>query len=189
MKTAFYLMLAFHLLAVSFKLGLLFFIPRLKNVAQVQAFLFKYKKMDAAANWTLWLTGGAMLLTNVRLLFQMWLLFHAALYGGVLGHQAGGAERDGRSGRQQKNPRPRRTAQTPRRKPLHGSRRLCPFGVDRDIDGDEAVLSQTLLHPVKKRRDGEMDISVFKGCTFFLTCLPVRSGRLRPAHKPMADSL
>ncbi|WP_018133161.1 hypothetical protein [Effusibacillus pohliae] len=80
MKITFYLVLALHLAAVACKLGLLFMIPRLKNVAQVQSFLAKYKKFDSAANWTLWLTGGAMLLTNIRLLFQMWLLVSMLIY-------------------------------------------------------------------------------------------------------------
>ncbi|GAX88944.1 hypothetical protein [Effusibacillus lacus] len=81
MTTAvFYVTLALHLLAVAFKLLLLFMIPRLKNVAQVQDFLVKYKKMDSAANRTLWLTGGAMILANYRLLFQMWLLVSMLIY-------------------------------------------------------------------------------------------------------------
>ncbi|MFC4769574.1 DUF2269 family protein [Effusibacillus consociatus] len=81
MKIAFYLILGLHLLAVAFKLGLLFLIPRLKNVEQVQSFLGRYKKMDSAANWCLWLTGGAMVFTtSLEYLLQMWLLVSMLIY-------------------------------------------------------------------------------------------------------------
>lgn len=80
-KILFYLFLTIHLLAVTIKLGLLFLIPRLKNVAEVQNFLAKYKKMDSAANWSLWITGAAMVLsTSVQLLLQMWLLVSMLIY-------------------------------------------------------------------------------------------------------------
>lgn len=80
MTVLFYLTLTLHLLAVFAKLGLLFVIPGLKNVAQVQTFLGKYKKFDAAANWTLWVTGGLLVVANFRLLFQMWLLVSMLIY-------------------------------------------------------------------------------------------------------------
>lgn len=81
MKWLFYLILSFHLFAVTVKLGLLFLIPRLQNVTQVQSFLFKYKKWDSAANWLLWLTGAAMVFTtSLEYLLQMWLLVSMLLY-------------------------------------------------------------------------------------------------------------
>lgn len=81
MKLAFYLILGFHLFAVTIKLGLLFLIPRLQDVAQVQAFLGKYTKWDSIANWLLWLTGGAMVLTtSLEYLLQLWLLVSMLLY-------------------------------------------------------------------------------------------------------------
>jgi hypothetical protein len=76
----FYITLTLHLLAVATKLGLLFVVPRLQNVEQVQRFLEKYKKYDSAANWTLWLTGAVMVAVNIRLLFQMWLLVSMLIY-------------------------------------------------------------------------------------------------------------
>ncbi|MFD2169603.1 hypothetical protein [Tumebacillus lipolyticus] len=79
--TWFYLILGFHLLAVVTKLGVLFYIPRLKDVAQIQSFLGKYKAIDRYANYSLWATGlGMVLVTSIQLLFQMWLLVSMLLY-------------------------------------------------------------------------------------------------------------
>lgn len=81
MKLLFYLILGFHLFAVTIKLGMLFLIPRLRSVSQVQSFLGRYKKSDSVANWLLWITGGAMVLTtSLEYLLQMWLLVSMFLY-------------------------------------------------------------------------------------------------------------
>jgi hypothetical protein len=77
----FSILLGIHLLAVLVKLGVLFYIPALKNVAQIQAFLGKYKVIDRYANYSLWGTGiGMVLATSIELLFQMWLLVSMLLY-------------------------------------------------------------------------------------------------------------
>ncbi|ARU59881.1 hypothetical protein CBW65_01515 [Tumebacillus avium] len=79
--TWFYMILGIHLLAVVIKLGVLFYIPALKDVAQIQAFLGKYKMIDRYANYSLWATGlGMVAVTSLELLFQMWLLVSMLLY-------------------------------------------------------------------------------------------------------------
>lgn len=81
MRYLFFLILALHLLAVTVKLGLLFLIPRLKNVADVQSFLVKYKKWDSLANWLLWITGAALIFTtSLQYLLQTWLIVSMLLY-------------------------------------------------------------------------------------------------------------
>lgn len=77
----FYVILGIHLLAVVIKLGVLFYIPALKDVAQIQAFLGKYKTIDRYANYSLWGSGfGMVAVTSIELLFQMWLLVSMLLY-------------------------------------------------------------------------------------------------------------
>ncbi|ASS74362.1 hypothetical protein CIG75_04770 [Tumebacillus algifaecis] len=79
--TWFYVILGFHLLAVVIKLGVLFYIPALKNVAQIQSFHSKYKMIDRYANYSLWASGfGMVLVTSIQMLFQMWLLVSMLLY-------------------------------------------------------------------------------------------------------------
>ena len=79
--TWFYIILGFHLLAVIVKLGVMFYIPALKDVAQVTRFLGTYKKVDRFANSTLWLTGlGMVAATSIELLFQLWLLASMLIY-------------------------------------------------------------------------------------------------------------
>jgi len=79
--TWFYIILGFHLLAVIVKLGVLFYIPALKDVAQVSRFLGTYKKVDRFANYTLWATGfGMVAATSIELLFQLWLLSSMLIY-------------------------------------------------------------------------------------------------------------
>lgn len=79
--TLFYIILGLHIVAVIVKLGVLFYIPFLKDVASVQSFLVTYKKIDRAADYSLWVTGAGMVLaTSIELLFQMWLLVSMALY-------------------------------------------------------------------------------------------------------------
>ncbi|BCJ86787.1 hypothetical protein [Effusibacillus dendaii] len=81
MRIAFYIILAIHLSAVAFKLALLFRIPRLKNKSAVQAFLVTYKKWDAYANWSLWITGAAMVFTtSLKMLLQPWLQISILIY-------------------------------------------------------------------------------------------------------------
>ncbi|GIM45079.1 hypothetical protein DNHGIG_06280 [Collibacillus ludicampi] len=77
----FYVMLALHGIAVLVKLGLLLYIPFLKNVTQVQSFLEKYRKIDRAADLFLWGTGAGMLfVTSWSLLLQTWLWLSILLY-------------------------------------------------------------------------------------------------------------
>ncbi|PWK13343.1 hypothetical protein [Tumebacillus permanentifrigoris] len=77
----FYVILGLHLCAVVVKLGVLFYIPRLKSVENVQNFIGWYKKVDRAANYTLWGTGAGMVLaTSWKMLFQMWLLVSMLIY-------------------------------------------------------------------------------------------------------------
>lgn len=79
--TLFYIILVFHLIAVVVKLGVLFYIPRLKDVMQIKNFLGYYKKIDRWADIILWATGAGMILaTSWRLLLQMWLLVSMLIY-------------------------------------------------------------------------------------------------------------
>ncbi|KEO84568.1 hypothetical protein [Tumebacillus flagellatus] len=79
--TLFTIILVFHLLAVVVKLGVLFYIPRLKTVEQVQSFLAPYKKIDRAADITLWVSAVAMILTaGWQILLQLWLLVSMLIY-------------------------------------------------------------------------------------------------------------
>ena len=79
--TWFYIILGFHLLAVIVKLGVLFYIPALKDVAQVSRFLGTYKKVDRFANHTLRATGFCMVAaSSTELLFQLWLLSSMLIY-------------------------------------------------------------------------------------------------------------
>ncbi|MCX7570504.1 hypothetical protein OS242_11075 [Tumebacillus sp. DT12] len=79
--TWFYIILGFHLLAVVVKLGVLFYIPALKDVEHVKGFLGTYKKIDRIANYTLWATGfGMVAVTSIQLLFQLWLLASMLIY-------------------------------------------------------------------------------------------------------------
>jgi uncharacterized membrane protein SirB2 len=79
--TLFYVILAFHLLAVVIKLGVLFYIPTLKNVAAIEKFLATYKKIDRYADISLWISGaGLVLSTSIYLLTEMWLLVSMLLY-------------------------------------------------------------------------------------------------------------
>jgi hypothetical protein len=79
--TLFYIILGLHLCAVIVKLGVLFYIPTLKNVEQVENFIGPYKKIDRVANYTLWGTGAGMVLaTSWELLLQMWLLVSMLIY-------------------------------------------------------------------------------------------------------------
>jgi hypothetical protein len=77
----FYLLLSLHGLAVLVKLGLLIYIPFLKDVAHVQSFLARYRKIDRAADLSLWATGAGMLFaTSWTLFLQTWLLLSIFLY-------------------------------------------------------------------------------------------------------------
>ncbi|MGZ4032797.1 MAG: hypothetical protein ACXVP2_11635, partial [Tumebacillaceae bacterium] len=79
--TLFYSILVFHLLAVIVKLGVLFYIPTLKDVMQIKNFLGIYKKIDRWADIILWASGAGMVLaTSWRLLLQMWLLVSMLIY-------------------------------------------------------------------------------------------------------------
>ncbi|MBL0386054.1 hypothetical protein JJB07_05250 [Tumebacillus sp. ITR2] len=79
--TLFYIILVFHLLAVLVKLGVLFYIPTLKTVEQVQKFLSPYKKIDRAADITLWVSAVAMIwAAGWQILLQMWLLVSMLIY-------------------------------------------------------------------------------------------------------------
>lgn len=79
--TLFYVILGFHLCAVLVKLGVLFYIPRLKTVENVEKFLVWYKKIDRTADYTLWITAAGMVLsTSWQLLLQMWLLVSMLIY-------------------------------------------------------------------------------------------------------------
>lgn len=79
--TAFYIILAFHLAAVAVKLGVLLYVPRLKEVGQVRAFLSTYRRLDWITDWVLWLTGaGFFLVTSWRYLLQLWLLVSMLIY-------------------------------------------------------------------------------------------------------------
>jgi hypothetical protein len=79
--TLFYIILVFHLIAVLIKLGVLFYIPTLKDVTQIKSFLGVYKKVDRWADIVLWASGAGMVLaTSWRLLLQMWLLVSMLIY-------------------------------------------------------------------------------------------------------------
>lgn len=79
--TLFYIILVFHLIAVLIKLGVLFYIPTLKDVTQIKSFLGVYKKIDRWADIVLWASGAGMVLaTSWRLLLQMWLLVSMLIY-------------------------------------------------------------------------------------------------------------
>jgi hypothetical protein len=79
--TLFYILLVFHLAAVVVKLGVLFYIPRLKDVTQVKRFFATYKKVDFWANILLWATGlGLVLSTSLKMLTQLWLLSSMLIY-------------------------------------------------------------------------------------------------------------
>jgi hypothetical protein len=79
--TLFYIILVFHLIAVLIKLGVLFYIPTLKDVTQIKSFLGVYKKIDRWADIVLWASGAGMVLaTSWRLLMQMWLLVSMLIY-------------------------------------------------------------------------------------------------------------
>ncbi|MGB8956671.1 MAG: hypothetical protein WCC10_14945 [Tumebacillaceae bacterium] len=79
--SSFALILALHLIAVVIKIGVLFYIPFLKNVEMIRKFLGLYKKIDRYADWSLWLTGASMfLVTSWEYLLQMWMLVSMLLY-------------------------------------------------------------------------------------------------------------
>ena len=79
--TWFALILGLHLIAVAIKIGVLFYIPFLKNVEMIRKFLDLYQKVDRYADWTLWLTGASMfLVTSWKYLLQMWMLVSMLLY-------------------------------------------------------------------------------------------------------------
>jgi hypothetical protein len=78
---AFLIILAVHVATVAVKLAVLFYIPRLKDVAQIQQFLGKYKKMDRWTDYSLWVTGILLFATTSwRLLLQRWLLLSMLIY-------------------------------------------------------------------------------------------------------------
>ncbi|MDI3328622.1 MAG: DUF2269 family protein [Alicyclobacillaceae bacterium] len=79
--TAFYILLAFHLGAVAVKLAVLFYVPRLKDVRQIRAFLGTYRRLDWITDWVLWLTGaGFFFVTSWEYLLQLWLLVSMLIY-------------------------------------------------------------------------------------------------------------
>ncbi|MDI3257995.1 MAG: hypothetical protein QJR01_09785 [Kyrpidia sp.] len=79
--TAFYILLVFHLAAVAVKLAVLLYVPRLKEVEQIRAFLSTYRRLDWTTDWVLWLTGaGFFLVTSWRYLLQLWLLVSMLIY-------------------------------------------------------------------------------------------------------------
>ncbi|MCY0875217.1 MAG: DUF2269 family protein [Firmicutes bacterium] len=70
-----------HLLAVTAKLVLFPFVPRLRDVKSVRAFYTWYRPLDRISNWVLWITGFLLVaVTSWRLLLQMWLLLSILLY-------------------------------------------------------------------------------------------------------------
>ncbi|MBX6394578.1 MAG: DUF2269 family protein [Alicyclobacillaceae bacterium] len=78
---AFHVLLAFHLGAVAVKLAVLFYVPRLKDVQQIRAFLSTYQRLDRITDWVLWLTGaGFFFVTSWRYLLQLWLLVSMLIY-------------------------------------------------------------------------------------------------------------
>ena len=69
------------MIGVVVKLGVLFYIPAIKNVAQLQKFLGYYKKIDRWADVSLWITGGAMFfVTSIEYLLEFWMLLSMLLY-------------------------------------------------------------------------------------------------------------
>ncbi|AMA73268.1 MULTISPECIES: hypothetical protein [Aneurinibacillus] len=77
----FYVVLTFHLLAITAKLAVLFLIPRLRSVEQTRRFLATYRKLDCAADVVLWSTGIAFFfVTSFQYLMQMWLIVSMLLY-------------------------------------------------------------------------------------------------------------
>jgi uncharacterized membrane protein SirB2 len=70
-----------HVVAVLLKLALFFIIPRLANVDEVRNFLKRWRPVQRAADWVLWITGAGLLaFTDWRLLKQTWMLVSIALY-------------------------------------------------------------------------------------------------------------
>lgn len=80
----FYFVLVVHLLAVVFKLALLFYIPRLRDTEHVRKFLSFYQSYDSLSNYFLWGSGALLILvTSPKYLLQPWLLLSMVLYLGI----------------------------------------------------------------------------------------------------------
>lgn len=81
MPAIFVPLIILHVTAVLAKLSVFFAIPRLRSVEQVTAFLRRYRPLERAADWILWLTGAALLyFTSWKMLRQTWMLASIFLY-------------------------------------------------------------------------------------------------------------
>lgn len=71
-----------HMAGVFVKLGLLFYIPFLKdNVEKLKSFVVRYKQIDRYASWSLWITGfGFFFVTSWEFLMEFWLQVSMLLY-------------------------------------------------------------------------------------------------------------
>jgi hypothetical protein len=77
----FFPILILHVLAVTLKLAVFFFVPRLKNVEEVRRFLGRYRPYERTADWLLWITGALLLyVAGWRMLLQSWMLISIGLY-------------------------------------------------------------------------------------------------------------
>jgi quinol-cytochrome oxidoreductase complex cytochrome b subunit len=74
-------LIVIHVSAVLAKLGVFFVIPWLDSVEQVRRFVERYRPVEKAADWILWLTGaGLIAFTSWRILLQTWMLVSIGLY-------------------------------------------------------------------------------------------------------------
>ncbi len=74
-------LIVIHVSAVLAKLGIFFVIPRLNSVEQVRHFVERYRPVEKAADWILWLTGaGLVAFSSWHILLQTWMLVSIGLY-------------------------------------------------------------------------------------------------------------